>query len=350
MRWATTCTGTCRTISIPHNFFGNSNNVFPNMVSVNMLCVHKSVPQNVNNFEPVEVRPAASHGLPAQRAPQAAAGCKSPMVRLGILDRRRRHVHRLLRPPARRPLAHYKLLSSGVTKGAVGRGSIATTDRRSGSQRPIRTISGPAIDCGCSTRGGQRRRRVDGARDSIARRRHSHWPSRCRRCRRPGSRYELSSGEEAPIVAIRYLLGLRLDEPIPPVVRAAGHDARHQRPAHAPRRADGLRHDPRLRRHPAIGYQNRPRLFDLAIRKPAPLFAAVVEIDERIDADGRRAAGARSGDSSRAAGGTAAAGHRVAGHLPAARLRARRPRTARRANRPRAGLRRDQRLQPASRR
>ena len=35
-----------------------------------------------------------------------------------------------------------------------------------------------------------------------------------------------------------------------------------------------------------IGYQNRPRLFDLAIRKPAPLSAAVVEIDERIAADG----------------------------------------------------------------
>ena len=42
-----------------------------------------------------------------------------------------------------------------------------------------------------------------------------------------------------------------------------------------------------------IGYQNRPRLFDLAIRKPPPLFAAVVEIDERIDADGRSARGAR---------------------------------------------------------
>ena len=36
-----------------------------------------------------------------------------------------------------------------------------------------------------------------------------------------------------------------------------------------------------------IGYQNRPRLFDLAIRKPEPLFSAVVEIDERIAADGK---------------------------------------------------------------
>ncbi len=35
-----------------------------------------------------------------------------------------------------------------------------------------------------------------------------------------------------------------------------------------------------------IGYQNRPRLFDLAIVKPQPLFAAVVEVDERIDSGG----------------------------------------------------------------
>ena len=32
-----------------------------------------------------------------------------------------------------------------------------------------------------------------------------------------GTHYELASGEEAPIVAIRYLMGLRFDEPIPKV-------------------------------------------------------------------------------------------------------------------------------------
>ena len=35
-----------------------------------------------------------------------------------------------------------------------------------------------------------------------------------------------------------------------------------------------------------IGDQNRPRLFDLNIKKPAPLYAAVTEADERLDADG----------------------------------------------------------------
>ncbi|MDJ0842056.1 MAG: hydantoinase B/oxoprolinase family protein [Acidobacteriota bacterium] len=37
---------------------------------------------------------------------------------------------------------------------------------------------------------------------------------------------------------------------------------------------------------PSIGYQNRPRIFDLNIRKPEVLFERVIEIDERIGADG----------------------------------------------------------------
>ena len=46
-----------------------------------------------------------------------------------------------------------------------------------------------------------------------------------------------------------------------------------------------------------IGNQDRPRLFDLAIHKPPPLFDEVVEIDERIDASGNvLRAPARRGD------------------------------------------------------
>ena len=36
----------------------------------------------------------------------------------------------------------------------------------------------------------------------------------------------------------------------------------------------------------AIGYQNRPRLFDLHIELPAPLYAEVIEADERYTAEG----------------------------------------------------------------
>src|SRR3569833_3126806 len=35
-----------------------------------------------------------------------------------------------------------------------------------------------------------------------------------------------------------------------------------------------------------IGYQNRPRIFARRIERPAPLYAQVVEIDERLGADG----------------------------------------------------------------
>ena len=37
-----------------------------------------------------------------------------------------------------------------------------------------------------------------------------------------------------------------------------------------------------------IGYQNRPRLFDLHIVLPSLLYEQVIEVDERVDAHGRR--------------------------------------------------------------
>lgn len=103
----------------------------------------------------------------------------------------------------------------------------------------------------------------------------------------PGLAFELASGEEAPILAIRTVLGLRLDEPIPPVsVRLGttrGTNAlltrRGARTAFVTTRGFG---DVLL-----IANQDRPRLFDLAIRKPEPLFERVLEIDERLDAEGK---------------------------------------------------------------
>jgi 5-oxoprolinase (ATP-hydrolysing) len=98
--------------------------------------------------------------------------------------------------------------------------------------------------------------------------------------------YELVSPEEAPILAIRLFLGLRLEQPIPPCsVRLGttrGTNAlltrRGAKTAFVTTRgfADVLR----------IGYQNRPKLFELVIRKPPPLFVETAEIDERIAADG----------------------------------------------------------------
>jgi 5-oxoprolinase (ATP-hydrolysing) len=102
----------------------------------------------------------------------------------------------------------------------------------------------------------------------------------------PLTPYELTSGEEAPILAIRTILGLRLDEPIPPVTVKLGTT----RGTNALLERSGARTAFITTRGFAdvllIANQDRPRLFDLAIQKPEPLFERVVEIDERLDADG----------------------------------------------------------------
>jgi 5-oxoprolinase (ATP-hydrolysing) len=99
-------------------------------------------------------------------------------------------------------------------------------------------------------------------------------------------RHKLLSCDEAPVVAIRRLLGLRRDDPIPPIVLRLGTTRGTNalitrtgaRTALVTTRGFGdLLH---------IGYQNRPKLFELNIRKRPPLFAVVVEIDERTAADG----------------------------------------------------------------
>ena len=102
----------------------------------------------------------------------------------------------------------------------------------------------------------------------------------------PGTAYEIDSGEEAPVLAIRSVLGLRLDEAIPPVTVKLGTtrgtnallERKGARTAFITTRgfADVL----------LIANQDRPRLFDLVIEKPTPLFERVIEIDERLDADG----------------------------------------------------------------
>jgi 5-oxoprolinase (ATP-hydrolysing) len=98
--------------------------------------------------------------------------------------------------------------------------------------------------------------------------------------------YELHGDEDAPLLAIRYLMGVGLDQQVPPVsVRLGttrGTNAlitrRGARTALVTTRGFGDILE--------IGYQNRPRLFDLAIRKPQPILAATLEIDERVDARG----------------------------------------------------------------
>ena len=99
-------------------------------------------------------------------------------------------------------------------------------------------------------------------------------------------RFELVAGVEAPVLAARLLLGCKLSEPLPPLdVRLGttrGTNAlltRNGEPCALVTTkgfADLVR----------IGYQERPELFALAVRKRIPLHHCVVEIDERLSADG----------------------------------------------------------------
>lgn len=181
-----------------------------------------------------------------------------------------------------RQLARHKLLSTGVTKGKVEPASdslrILDTQRRFDPDQfwqgyTLRLVRDGQVICESTVASST----VDGT---------LRFDRPLKATPAPGDAYELHSDEEAPLVAIRYLLGLRRDEAIPPISVRLGTTRGTNalltrggaRTAFVTTRgfADILR----------IGYQNRPRLFDLNIVKPAPLYEAVVEIQERIGADG----------------------------------------------------------------
>ncbi|HEV3300247.1 MAG TPA: hydantoinase B/oxoprolinase family protein, partial [Planctomycetaceae bacterium] len=177
-----------------------------------------------------------------------------------------------------------KVLSSGVTKGTVAASPSPSTfvdEARCGD--PEDAWRGYEVSL------------ADGAGAVLHRGRISSFDCRCgvfvleqplTEPLKPGTRYELSSREDAPLLAIRLVLGLRLDEPLPPILVKLGTTRGTNalltrtgaRTAFVTTRgfADVLR----------IANQDRPRLFDLEIKKPEPLFSNVAEIDERLDAFG----------------------------------------------------------------
>lgn len=176
----------------------------------------------------------------------------------------------------------HKLLSTAVTKGTCDAGSspiAIVDDSRKNDPAEIWT------DC--------RLRLVDATGRATAEARVANFASGTLTLDPPlnavpqiGQTYEILADEEAPTLAIRYLLGLGRHDALPPVnVRLGttrGTNAlltrRGARTALVTTQglADVLH----------IGYQNRPRLFDLAIKKPPPLFERAIEIDERLAVDG----------------------------------------------------------------
>lgn len=102
----------------------------------------------------------------------------------------------------------------------------------------------------------------------------------------PGTAFEVSSGEEAPILAARLVTGTPLAKPLPPLeMRLAttrGTNALLERRG-APVALFITRGFGDLLR---IGTQQRPDLFALDIRRPSPLTHTIVEVPERLAADG----------------------------------------------------------------
>jgi 5-oxoprolinase (ATP-hydrolysing) len=101
-----------------------------------------------------------------------------------------------------------------------------------------------------------------------------------------GAAVELQAAEEAPVLAARLVTATPPGQPLPPLaMRLAttrGTNALLERKG-APVALFLTRGFADLLR---IGTQQRPELFALAIERPAPLYRAVVEVDERLAADG----------------------------------------------------------------
>ncbi len=181
-------------------------------------------------------------------------------------------------------LHRHKTLSSGLTQGTVGHGSTATT-----IIDPSRTSDPDDFWIGYEFRllddsGAElAKSKVSGSSSSVG---SLHLDEELPIQDSVGLVYQLSGGEEAPIQAIRYLLGLPLSVAIPPCTVRLG----------TTRGTNAL-----LTRRGAetafvttqgfadileIGYQDRPKLFELSIKKPERLFRWKAEIDERVTPEG----------------------------------------------------------------
>ncbi len=99
-------------------------------------------------------------------------------------------------------------------------------------------------------------------------------------------RFELVSGIEAPVLAARLLLGCTLSEPLPPLDVRLGTTRGTNALLTRNGEACALVTTKGFGDLVPIGYQERPELFALAVRKRIPLHHCVVEIDERLSADG----------------------------------------------------------------
>ncbi len=181
-------------------------------------------------------------------------------------------------------LERHKLLSSGITKGIAEAGSNVAEIVDSARQNdPARVWLGARLRLLDADGKPQQQAMVvsfDPVRGALG------LEPPLNSTAKVGEPYELVFEEDAPLVGMRYLLGLAPTDPIPPAnVRLGttrGTNALLTRKGARTALITTKGFGDVLR----IGYQNRPHLFTLNIVPHEPLYSAVVEIDERVTHDG----------------------------------------------------------------
>ena len=101
-----------------------------------------------------------------------------------------------------------------------------------------------------------------------------------------GTPYRLLPGLEAPLLAIRQILGVLPDDPIPDCSVRLGTTRGTNALVTRNGAPTALVTTRGLGDVLLIGNQDRPRIFDIEARKHSPLFSAVLEVDERLAASG----------------------------------------------------------------
>jgi 5-oxoprolinase (ATP-hydrolysing) len=176
-----------------------------------------------------------------------------------------------------------KVLSSGVVRAVVERGA----SERGLELRPVRGISAGVLV------GWRARLATGGAAHVIVAVEPGTWrieldvPIESPGAVVPGAIVDLFTGEEAPVLALRLITGTPTSQPLPmAAMRLAttrGTNALLEKRG-VPAALFVTRGFGDLLR---IGDQSRPDLFALHIVKPEPVCQRTVEVDERIDADGK---------------------------------------------------------------
>ena len=182
-----------------------------------------------------------------------------------------------------------KLLSSGVLVGAVGPGSsrdvVLDAAHRNAphdffANWRIRISDGNGESAGDSFQ-ERRVRSFDAAAGALLLDLSFDQPLSV------GARYELFCGEEAPVVAVRRLIGLRLHDDAGSIRMHLGTTRATNALLERQGAKTGLLTTAGFRDLLRIGTQARPRLFDLYPRTPDVLYAVVREAPERITANGK---------------------------------------------------------------